>query len=95
MCALPRIDQYELALRLFLVAGLSANDTANELVADEFFTQAFTLYEDGIVDSAKQVGAACMLSVRLLFFFFLLLLFLSLSHSRPAPACLPRSLRCT
>lgn len=55
LCALPRIDQYELALRLFLVAGLSANDTANELVADEFFTQAFTLYEDGIVDSAKQV----------------------------------------
>lgn len=47
----------ELALRLYLQCAESANDCDLEPVAYDFFTKAFVLYEEEIVDSKAQVTA--------------------------------------
>lgn len=56
----PQIS--DLALRLFLSAGLVANQTASEDVSYEFFAQAFTVYEDSISDSRAQFQAVCCIA---------------------------------
>ncbi|KAK9129430.1 hypothetical protein Sjap_009917 [Stephania japonica] len=55
--ALLSVPAPELALRLYLQCAEAANDCDLELVAYEFFTQAFILYEEEIADSKAQVTA--------------------------------------
>ncbi|KDP36898.1 hypothetical protein JCGZ_08189 [Jatropha curcas] len=55
--ALSSVPSPELALRLYLQCAEAANDCDLEPVAYEFFTQAFVLYEEEIVDSKAQVTA--------------------------------------
>ncbi|KAF2153324.1 vacuolar protein sorting-associated protein 35 [Myriangium duriaei CBS 260.36] len=56
----PQIS--DLALRLFLSAGLVSNQTGHEEVSYEFFAQAFTVYEDSISDSRAQFQAVCCIA---------------------------------
>ncbi|TKX25661.1 vacuolar protein sorting-associated protein 35 [Elsinoe australis] len=49
----------DLALRLFLSAGLVSNQCGFEEASYEFFAQAFTVYEDSISDSRAQFQAVC------------------------------------
>jgi len=51
----------ELALRLFLQAGLCANNCNFENIAYQFLTQAFVLYEDEISDSKSQFTAMSLI----------------------------------
>lgn len=53
---------HELALRLFVLCGQVADETAFEEVSYEFFAQAFTIYEDSISDSRAQFQAVCIIS---------------------------------
>ncbi|KAL3592995.1 hypothetical protein D5086_011635 [Populus alba] len=55
--ALSSVPSPELALRLYLQCAQAANDYDLEPVAYEFFTQAFILYEEEVVDSKAQVTA--------------------------------------
>ncbi|XP_058079172.1 vacuolar protein sorting-associated protein 35B-like [Magnolia sinica] len=55
--ALSSVPSPELALRLYLQCVEAANDCDLELVAYEFFTQAFILYEEEIANSKAQVTA--------------------------------------
>lgn len=52
----------DLALRLFLLAGQTADQNAAEEVAYEFFAQAFTVYEEAISDSRAQFQAVCVIA---------------------------------
>ncbi|KAG9146532.1 hypothetical protein Leryth_022593 [Lithospermum erythrorhizon] len=53
--ALTWVPSPELSLRLYLQCAEAANDCDLESVAYEFFTQAFVLYEEEVVDSKAQV----------------------------------------
>ncbi|MQL98008.1 hypothetical protein Taro_030708 [Colocasia esculenta] len=55
--ALSAVPSPELAIRLYLQCAEAANDCDLEPVAYEFFTQAFILYEEEVVDSKAQVTA--------------------------------------
>ncbi|KKA26306.1 hypothetical protein TD95_001775 [Thielaviopsis punctulata] len=55
----------ELALRLFCVAGQTADGTGFEEVAYEFFAQAFTVYEEAITDSKAQFQAVAVIAAAL------------------------------
>lgn len=52
----------DLALRLFVLCGQTADETGFEEVSYEFFAQAFTVYEDSISDSRAQFQAVCIIS---------------------------------
>ncbi|KAI9797585.1 MAG: hypothetical protein M1825_005967 [Sarcosagium campestre] len=52
----------ELSLRLFLICGQVADQTGFEEVSYEFFTQAFTIYEEAISDSRAQFQAVCVIA---------------------------------
>ncbi|KAF3491531.1 vacuolar protein sorting-associated protein [Arthroderma uncinatum] len=52
----------DLALRLFVLCGQTADETGFEEVSYEFFAQAFTIYEDSISDSRAQFQAVCIIS---------------------------------
>ncbi|KAJ1927762.1 retromer complex subunit Vps35 [Tieghemiomyces parasiticus] len=51
----------ETALRLFLLAGQSADEYGFEEVAYEFFVQAFTVYEENISESRAQFQALSLI----------------------------------
>ncbi|RKP33958.1 vacuolar protein sorting-associated protein 35, partial [Dimargaris cristalligena] len=51
----------ELALRLFLLAGQSADEYGFEEMAYEFFVQAFTVYEENISESRAQFQAITLI----------------------------------
>eukprot|EP00252_Welwitschia_mirabilis_P021056 TRINITY_DN5290_c0_g1_i1.p1 TRINITY_DN5290_c0_g1~~TRINITY_DN5290_c0_g1_i1.p1 ORF type:complete len:617 (+),score=128.82 TRINITY_DN5290_c0_g1_i1:59-1909(+) len=55
--SLSAVPAPELAMRLYLQCAQAANDCDLEQFAYEFFTQAFTLYEEEIADSKAQVTA--------------------------------------
>ncbi|XP_011003053.1 PREDICTED: vacuolar protein sorting-associated protein 35B-like isoform X2 [Populus euphratica] len=55
--ALSSVPSPELGLRLYLQCAQAANDCDLEPIAYEFFTQAFILYEEEVVDSKAQVTA--------------------------------------
>ncbi|XP_065183699.1 vacuolar protein sorting-associated protein 35-like isoform X2 [Sycon ciliatum] len=62
--ALAKADMSELALRLFIQGSLTANQInfdQSETVAYEFFSQAFSLYEDEISESRAQLSAITLL----------------------------------
>ena len=47
-----------MALRLLLAAGLSASEEAGlEMLAYEFFEEAFTLYEESVADQRQRITA--------------------------------------
>ncbi|KAL5615564.1 uncharacterized protein BROUX77_001401 [Berkeleyomyces rouxiae] len=52
----------ELALRLFCVAGQTADGNKFQEVAYEFFAQAFTVYEEAITDSKAQFQAVAVIA---------------------------------
>lgn len=52
----------DLCLRLFVQLGLLADLNGFEEVAYEFFTQAFTIYEEGVAESRAQFQAVCIIS---------------------------------
>ncbi|KAI5286914.1 Vacuolar protein sorting-associated protein 35 [Ascosphaera aggregata] len=52
----------ELALRLFVLCGQTADQTGFEQYSYEFFAQAFTIYEDSISDSRAQFQAVCVIA---------------------------------
>lgn len=52
----------ELSLRLFCVAGQTADMTGFEEVAYEFYAQAFTVYEEAVSDSKAQFQAVCVIA---------------------------------
>lgn len=52
----------ELALRLFVLCGQTADQTGFEQYSYEFFAQAFTIYEDSISDSRAQFQAVCIIA---------------------------------
>lgn len=52
----------ELALRLFCSAGQTADMTGFEEAAYEFYTQAFTVYEEAVSDSKAQFQAVCVIA---------------------------------
>ncbi|KAJ3101719.1 Vacuolar protein sorting-associated protein 35 [Phlyctochytrium bullatum] len=51
----------EIALRLFLLAAKSADETGHEELAYEFFVQALTLYEESISESKAQNAAITLI----------------------------------
>ena len=51
-----------LCLRLFLACGQVSDQTGFEEVSYEFFTQAFTIYEESISDSRAQFQAVCVIA---------------------------------
>ncbi|KAK9808922.1 hypothetical protein WJX72_006449 [[Myrmecia] bisecta] len=58
IAALAAVPMAETALQLFLAAAYSASEVARlELIAYEFFEQAFILYEEDIPDSRSEVTA--------------------------------------
>ncbi|XP_022912925.1 vacuolar protein sorting-associated protein 35 [Onthophagus taurus] len=62
--ALVKAELAELPLRLFLQGALAIDQIAfenHETVAYEFFTQAFSLYEDEIPDSKAQLAAITLI----------------------------------
>ncbi|CAO3677989.1 unnamed protein product [Umbelopsis vinacea] len=52
-----KTESSDMCLRLYLLAGQSADECGFEDVAYEFFVQAFTIYEDSICDSRAQYQA--------------------------------------
>jgi vacuolar protein sorting-associated protein 35 len=52
----------DMALRLFVSCGQSADQTGHKELAYEFFAQAFTVYEEVISDSRAQYQAICIIS---------------------------------
>lgn len=52
-----KTESSDMCLRLYLLAGQSADECGFEDVAYEFFVQAFTIYEDSICDSSAQYQA--------------------------------------
>lgn len=50
------------ALRLFVDAGMIADQVGVETVSYEFYTQAFSIYEEGISDSRGQYQAICIIA---------------------------------
>ncbi|KXJ91767.1 vacuolar protein sorting-associated protein 35 [Microdochium bolleyi] len=52
----------EMALRLFVACGQTADMTGFEEVAYEYFAQAFTVYEEAISDSKAQFQAVCVVA---------------------------------
>lgn len=52
----------DLCLRLFVICGQVADQTAFEEVSYEFFAQAFTIYEEAISDSRAQFQAVCVIA---------------------------------
>ncbi|KAK7114883.1 vacuolar protein sorting-associated protein 35-like [Littorina saxatilis] len=62
--ALIKAEQAEIPLRLFLQGAVAAGRTKfenSETVAYEFFSQAFSLYEDEISDSKAQLAAITLI----------------------------------
>ncbi|KAJ1653955.1 retromer complex subunit Vps35 [Dispira simplex] len=57
-----RLGGAETALRLFLLAGQSADEYGFEEVAYEFFVQAFTVYEENISESRAQCQALTLIT---------------------------------
>jgi vacuolar protein sorting-associated protein 35 len=54
-------NQPELSLRLFLQGALVADRVGNETIVYEFFSQAFTLYEEEVTDSRAQQAAITLI----------------------------------
>ncbi|CAI8052360.1 Vacuolar protein sorting-associated protein 35 [Geodia barretti] len=54
-------NQPELSLRLFLQGSMVADRISNETVTYEFFSQAFTLYEEEVTDSRAQQAAITLI----------------------------------
>ncbi|KAF9586197.1 Vacuolar protein sorting-associated protein 35 [Lunasporangiospora selenospora] len=54
-------DNSELVLRLFLLAGQSADECGFEEICYEFFVQAFTVYEESISESKAQFQAISLM----------------------------------
>ncbi|CDS09286.1 hypothetical protein LRAMOSA10646 [Lichtheimia ramosa] len=52
-----KCDYGDICLRLFLVAGQSADESGFEEIAYEFFVEAFTIYEEAISESRAQYQA--------------------------------------
>ncbi|KAF4585388.1 Vacuolar protein sorting-associated protein 35 [Ophiocordyceps camponoti-floridani] len=52
----------ELALRLFCMAGQTADMTGFEEAAYELYAQAFTVYEEAVTDSKSQFQAVCVIA---------------------------------
>ncbi|KAG0005589.1 Vacuolar protein sorting-associated protein 35, partial [Modicella reniformis] len=55
------VDDSETVLRLFLLAGQSADECEFEDVCFEFFVQAFTVYEESISESKAQFQAIMLM----------------------------------
>lgn len=51
----------EICLRLFLLAAQSADEAGFEELSYDFYVQAFTIYEESIVESRAQLGAVAMI----------------------------------
>lgn len=51
----------ETCLRLFLLAAQSADETGFEELGYEFYVQAFTIYEESISDSKRQINAIILI----------------------------------
>lgn len=51
----------EISLRLFLLAAQSADEAGFEELSYDFYVQAFTIYEESIVESRAQLGAVGMI----------------------------------
>ncbi|MCO5565984.1 hypothetical protein L7F22_019659 [Adiantum nelumboides] len=51
----------ETCLRLFLLAAQSADETGFEELGYEFYVQAFTIYEESISDSKRQINAIVLI----------------------------------
>jgi len=58
---LKKMGYSELSLRLYLQAAQIASRTGQEPHAYEFFSQAFTIYEEDIADSAQQLNAMALI----------------------------------
>ncbi|CAG8789144.1 36277_t:CDS:10, partial [Gigaspora margarita] len=56
-----KVECSELCLRLFLLAGQSADECGFEEVCYEFFVQAFTIYEESISESRIQFQAITLI----------------------------------
>ncbi|KAH8551312.1 vacuolar protein sorting-associated protein 35 [Umbelopsis sp. PMI_123] len=56
-----KTESSDTCLRLYLLAGQSADECGFEDVAYEFFVQAFTIYEDSICDSRAQYQAITLI----------------------------------
>eukprot|EP01029_Cantina_marsupialis_P006693 TRINITY_DN17390_c0_g1_i1.p1 TRINITY_DN17390_c0_g1~~TRINITY_DN17390_c0_g1_i1.p1 ORF type:complete len:786 (-),score=218.96 TRINITY_DN17390_c0_g1_i1:188-2500(-) len=57
ICTALAASHPQLSLRLFLQSVLASDECHYEAIAYEFFTQAFILYEDQLVDSKLQLDA--------------------------------------
>ncbi|KAG0317521.1 Vacuolar protein sorting-associated protein 35 [Dissophora globulifera] len=55
------VDSSDVVLRLFLLAGQSADECGFEDICYEFFVQAFTIYEDSISESKAQFQAITLM----------------------------------
>ncbi|KAF9354685.1 Vacuolar protein sorting-associated protein 35 [Mortierella sp. NVP85] len=56
-----KVDNPESVLRLFLLAGQSADECGFEDICYEFFVQAFTIYEESISESKAQYQAIMLM----------------------------------
>ncbi|CAO3658049.1 unnamed protein product [Umbelopsis ramanniana] len=56
-----KTESSDTCLRMYLLAGQSADECGFEDVAYEFFVQAFTIYEDSICDSRAQYQAITLI----------------------------------
>ncbi|KAF8955537.1 Vacuolar protein sorting-associated protein 35 [Entomortierella lignicola] len=56
-----KVDNSEVVLRLFLLAGQSADECGFEDICYEFFVQAFTIYEESISESKAQFQAITLM----------------------------------
>ncbi|KAF9906407.1 Vacuolar protein sorting-associated protein 35 [Lobosporangium transversale] len=56
-----KVDNSDVVLRLFLLAGQSADECGFEDICYEFFVQAFTIYEESISESRAQFQAITLM----------------------------------
>ncbi|KAF9286719.1 Vacuolar protein sorting-associated protein 35 [Mortierella alpina] len=56
-----KVDNSDVVLRLFLLAGQSADECGFEDICYEFFVQAFTIYEESISESKAQFQAITLM----------------------------------
>ncbi|KAG0252523.1 Vacuolar protein sorting-associated protein 35 [Mortierella polycephala] len=56
-----KVDNSDIVLRLFLLAGQSADEGGFEDICYEFFVQAFTIYEESISESKAQFQAIMLM----------------------------------
>ncbi|CAG8500735.1 13480_t:CDS:10 [Acaulospora morrowiae] len=56
-----KVECSDICLRLFLLAGQSANECGFEEMCYEFFVQAFTIYEESISESRAQFQAVTLI----------------------------------